>query len=270
VQDIFDIASSNDFFGASMAMFLNERFGTILDEQIWTECERRKLWSRNDPLYIASGNIDHIRPFLDYVAPHIFETAGVERDNALKHYRSMGLIAHDKAALVDVGYGATIQKHLMKLLDRRIDGLYMMTDKRAQGSGDMTDMIAAGCFIDGAERVGTASPFFLHSFILEKMLSADDEQVINYSDKCTAHFRAKGDYIEAGAAVRAQLQDGAMEFVQDCVKFSNDTGVTLNFSKTTCKDLFIEFVTNMSKEEKDLFTSLALDDFYCGRGIVVD
>lgn len=182
----------------------------------------------------------------------------------------MGLEANDRAALVDVGYGATIQKHLMKLLDHRIDGLYMMTDKRAQGSGDGPDMIAVGCFIDGAERVGTASPFILHSFILEKMLSADDEQVINYSDAGAAHFRAKGDYIEAGAAVRTELQDGAMEFVRDCARFSNDTGVPLKFSKTTCENMFIEFVTNMSAEERELFASLALDDFYCGRGIVVD
>lgn len=269
IQDIYDIASSNDFFGASMEMFLNERFGTMLDEQTWTECERRKLWFRNDPLRIADGNIDHICPFLEYVAPHIFETAGIERDNALKYCQSMGLVAHERVALVDVGYGATIQKHLMKLLDHRIEGLYMMTDKRARGSGDRPDMVAAGCFIDGAERVSTASPFFLHSFILEKMLSADDEQVINYSDDGTAHFRKKGDYIDAGGAVRIGLQDGAMEFLRDCVRFSNDTGVPLKFSKATCETMFIEFVTNMSAEERELFASLALDDFYCGRGIVV-
>ena len=181
----------------------------------------------------------------------------------------MGLVAHERVALVDVGYGATIQKHLMKLLDHRIEGLYMMTDKRARGSGDRPDMVAAGCFIDGAERVSTASPFFLHSFILEKMLSADDEQVINYSDDGTAHFRKKGDYIDAGGAVRIGLQDGAMEFLRDCVRFSNDTGVPLKFSKATCETMFIEFVTNMSAEERELFASLALDDFYCGRGIVV-
>lgn len=270
MQDILNIASSNDFFGASMAVFLSERFGTMLDEQTWTECEHRKLWIRNDPLRIANGNIDHIRPFLEYVAPHIFKTADIERNNALKYYQSMPLVSNDKAAVVDVGYSATIQKYLIKLLDHQIDGLYMMTDKRARGSGDRSDMIAAGCFIDGAERVGTASPFFLHSFILEKMLSANDEQVINYSDDGTARFRAKSDYIEAGAAVRTELQAGAIEFVHDCVRFSNETGASLKFSKNTCESMFIEFVMNMSAEERELFASLALDDFYCGRGIVVD
>lgn len=268
IQDVFDIASSNDFLGASMAMFLSERFGTVLDEQTWTDCEYRKLWNRNDPLRIENGNIDHLRAFLEYVAPHIFEIAKVERGNALKYCKSMGLVEAYKAAVVDVGYGATIQKHLMKLLDHRIEGLYMMTDKRALGSDGGLDMIAAGCFIDGAQRNESASPFFLHSFILEKMLSADDEQVINYSNDGAAHFRTKSEYIEIGAAVRTQLQEGALDFVRDCLRFSNETGASLKFNKTTCENIFVEFVMNMSNEEKELFSSLALDDFYCGRGIV--
>ncbi|WP_380823521.1 rhamnan synthesis F family protein [Sphingobium xenophagum] len=268
VEDIFDIAASNDFHGASMAMFLNERFGTVLDDVLWTECARAKLWPRHAPLMISNGDIDHIRPFLRFIAPHIIRQADIERESALAYYHAQGLGAGESAAVVDVGYGATIQRHLIRLLDQKIHGLYMITDKKGDALGAAANVIASGCFVQGAERNPSASPLFVHSFLLEKMLSADDEQVIRYNLSGQAEFRERGDYIDSSQKVRHELQQGAMAFLKDAVRFRDEMMEELIIDTEKCETLFSRFVSDISDAEKRIFSSLALDDYYCGRGIV--
>lgn len=268
VEDIFAIAEANDFYGAPMAMFLSERFGTVLDDAAWAQCEREGLWARRDPLTITGGGIDHIRPFLSAIAPHILREADIERENSLHYYNRMGLAADTRGAVVDVGYGATIQRHLVKLLGHKVHGLYMMTDRKGAALGASAGVLSRGCFVQGAEHLPTASPLFVHSFILEKMLSADDEQVIRYTVSGDAEFREPGEYVDTGRKARREIQQGALDFVADASQFRDEMSHSLHISKAHCEALFSRFVAHMSVREKEIFASLALDDFYCGRGIV--
>ncbi|AOJ30642.1 rhamnan synthesis F family protein [Burkholderia metallica] len=270
VEDIFDIAAANNFYGASMAMFLDERFGTVLDDRQWAACERAKVWSRNEPLTIMDHDIDHIRPFLHFITPHILRQASVERESALDYLRDKGLDADGNGAVVDVGYGATIQRHLVKLLDQKVHGLYLMTDTKGQALQASDGVTVAGCFAEGVERAPTAPLMFLNSFLLEKMLSADDEQVIRYASSDSVEYREAGDYIDQGRECRHELQQGAMDFVKEAVRFRDEMSGTLQISKTSCEELFSRFVARLSGNEKQVFSALALDDFYCGRGIVVE
>lgn len=270
IEDIFAIAEANDFYGAPMAMFLSERFGTVLDDATWMQCERKGLWSRSKPLTITGGNIDHIRPFLKAIAPHIYREASVERESALGYYNRMGLIADVNCAVVDVGYGATIQRHLIKLLGKKIHGLYMMTDCNGAALGERASVLSKGCFVQAAERLPTASPLFLHSFILEKMLSADDEQVIRYTPAGDAQFRANSNYVDVGRKVRQEIQQGALDFAIEAAQFRDEMSGSLHINKAHCEALFVQFVSNMSVREKEILSTLALDDFYCGRGIVTE
>lgn len=270
VDDICAIAENNGFYGASMEIFLSERFGLKLDNATWSQCEREGLWKRRDPLTIIDGGIDHIRPFLRAIASHIFREADIERKNALAYFQSMGLTADTRGAVVDVGYGATIQRHLIKLLDHKVHGLYMMTDQNGAALGASTGVLSRGCFVQGAGRRPTDSPLFLHSFILEKMLSADDEQVLHFTTSGTARFRERGDYVDMGTRVRQELQQGALDFVAEAVRFRDEMCSSLRIGKTHCETLFSNFAKHMSPREKEIFASLPLDDFYCGRGIVLE
>lgn len=269
IEDIFAVAMSDEFYGASMETFLFERFGTVLDNPTWQQCAREGLWERTKPLTILQGDIDPIRPFLRAIAPHIFQSAQTERPPALDYLSNMGLTCNARAAVVDVGYGATIQRHLIKLLGHKVDGLYMMTDRRGAALGLGAGVLSQGCFVHGAQRAVTASPLLVHSFVLEKMLSADDEQVLRYNTD-GAIFREPSTQSKEAARVRQDMQHGALDFVADAVRFRDDMGGSLQISKAHCEALFSRFVSQMSASEKSVLAALALDDFYCGRGIVTD
>lgn len=270
IEDIFAVAMSDEFYDAPMETFLSERFGTILDDATWQRCTREGLWDRERPLTILQGDIDPIRPFLRAIAPHIFQSAQFERQPAIDYLSAMGLTSDARAAVVDVGYGATIQRQLIKLLGQKVDGFYMMTDRRGAALGAGAGVVSQGCFVHGAQRAVTASPLLVHSFILEKMLSADDEQVMRYSADGNAIFREPFDQAGESTRVRQDLQHGALEFVTDAVRFRDDMGAPLQIGKAHCETLFTRFVSQMSASEKTILAALALDDFYCGRGIVTD
>ena len=271
VEDILHIAGSNDFYGASMELFLNERFGTTLTDVVWAEAERRDLWTPSTPLTISQGYIAHIEPFLRFVSPQIFSQAESERETALRYFNANDLGTGDqdgRVAVVDVGYGGTIQRHLIKLLERDLHGFYLMTDVKGAALKKTDGVLAEGCFAQGANRDPSALPMFIHSFLLEKMLSADDEQVIRYAADGMAEFREQGGYPALAKATRNDMQQGALDFVRDAARFRDEMGVPLQLDKGHCQELYARFVAQLSHAEKKIFANLALDDFYCGRGIV--
>lgn len=270
IDDVIAIAASNDFYGASMDSFLIERFGTVLSDDIWGQCDRAKLWSRHTPLTILQRDISHIQPFLEVILPHILEQADGERGAALRYLRAHGFEGEGRAAVVDVGYGGTIQRHLAKLFDQKVHGLYMMTDVKGMALKAQSGVLAEGCFASGVKPDPSAPPLFQHSFLLEKMLSADDEQLIRYGADGSVEFKAPGDYPAEAKGVRRGIQEGAMDFVRDAVRFRDEMDVPLRIDKGHCETLFMHFVANLSPAEKRVFSALALDDHYCGRGIVVD
>lgn len=266
VEDIFAIAAANEFHGAPVDTLLAERFGIVLDEATWKECQRRQLWSREAPLKILGGDIDAIRPFLAFIAPQILAQSTRERSDALSYFADTRISAADRCAVVDVGYGSTIQRHLMKLLNFDVHGLYMMTDRRGAELEDEGRVLSRGCFVQAAEHSTTVSPLFRYSFILEKMLSSDDEQVIRYTSNKDVQFRKPATSSQAAKRIRREIQEGALAFTADAARFRDElNGGSLQIGKSRCEQLFSRFVENMSDNEKEIFNTLDLDDLYCGR-----
>lgn len=268
IRDIYAIAASGEFLGASMDAFLVARFGTVLGESTWAEAERQGLWYKDAPLFIKNGDIDHIREFLRLAAPEILKVAADERGGAQKYLRDAGLGFDGRPAVVDIGFAGTIQNYMMRLLDREIDGLYMMTVARAKRVAIDWDVIVKGCFVDAIAPGDPMPLIFDRSFLLEKMLSSEDEQVTRYSPSGSPEFSEPQPQTARALEVRKSLQDGAMDFVMEAAKFRNELAKDLTIGADRCRDLYAAFVSQLSRAEKEIFSALALDDFYCGRGMV--
>lgn len=267
LEDALDIASANNFYGASMDAFLQERFGVTLDRASWADIERNNLWQRAQPLEIVDGHIDHIRPFMAAILPRILAQGEQERHATLAYFKAVG-IADEGTAVVDIGYSGTIQRHLVKLLNSKLPGLYMITDAKGQEWGAQSGVPIRGCFIEGASRSLDASPMFLHSFLLEKMLSANDQQVMRYASADTVEFRTIPNHVNRGAVARVELQDAAMRFIVEAVRVRDELSADLTISTELCVALYTRFSSHLSNNERQIFADLELDDFYCGRGMV--
>jgi hypothetical protein len=269
IDDIFSIARSNNFYGASVDLFLSERYGVTIDERRWAKIEGRNIWRRDTPLTIVNQNIDDIVPLLNHIAPLIYERAAIERRNCLEYLGGIGRVQESRFAVVDVGYGGTIQRHLQKLIPGKFQGLYMMANQSAVNWGKSAGSQLRGCFVamvDGAPN--GISSMLENSFVLEKMLSADDEQLLYYDEGGIPQSRERQSYVDVGSKVRNEMQRGAISFIKDAVHFRQNIEGDVNISPGIAQELFEEFVSRMSENESRCLAALELDDFYCGRGIV--
>jgi hypothetical protein len=106
--------------------------------------------------------------------------AQTEREAMRLYLQNAGLAEESKPAVVDIGYGGTVQGHLNKILLKPVHGYYMLTENRANAVSKRYDVILRGCFGDQIDPNVSAPSAVLRSFELEKLLSCSDPQIEYY------------------------------------------------------------------------------------------
>lgn len=274
-SDIHELARTR-FFPNDLEMFLRERYGLTVASEELAEIHRRELWPRGQPVEVRDRAVNHLVPLLDFLGPAIIAQARLERPALLEYLRSVGLQSEIRAAVVDVGYSATIQSRLNRLLKRQIGGYYMVANKAAKAVGQTDQVIVKGCFGDGIAPESNSLRLYRHSFEIEKLLSSDENQVLNYrleSEKdgttmaipCLREFKI-GD--QGTQSLRAEIQAGALAFVDGMLRIKTDLCPGFVFPPELASQLFDALMTGTSLEEADILRGIVLDDYYCGRGLV--
>ena len=270
--DILIIAKAT-YYTNTISSFLYERYGLQLSESRWKLLENQVQWKRNSSIEVQNEQVDHLLPLLNALAAEIIANASLEYD-ALKHYLDdMGLEKLGRQAVVDIGYGGTIQNYLNRLVSTPVHGYYLMTDQRAVKVAEMHDVIIRGCFLEDIEPLLNPTPLMYgNSFLLEKFLSSSAAQVIHYeldqNNHLMTHYRElSSDEIE-GFNFRAELQKGVIRYTHDAINCREQILSSYKPSIKVAKQLYDAFIVQQSKLESDLLQNIVLDDYYCGRGIV--
>jgi FMN phosphatase YigB (HAD superfamily) len=270
ISDICNIAlapySPND-----LRSFIWYRFGVRLDADDLAEFDRCGAWPAGNPVEVKEG-IQHLIPVLEALAKRIIARARIERAGLQVYLHQMGLNDGVSAALVDVGYSATIQDRLCELLGKGVYGYYLLTSAKSQLVCDRHGVFAEGYY--GHHVVGGkgASPLWRLSFALETLLSSDDAQVAYYESvgerPPEPRFQTVSNDERGARTVRADIRRGVMAYVDDAVEIRRH--VYPDFAGTTGLPewLFEEFVEHMTDQERGTVAGLVLDDHYYGRDIV--
>lgn len=270
LDDVLAIAEST-FYANTINIFLRERFGLNLSEDKLKEICSQGLWEIGKLVEIHNKNTDEVKGVLDYLLPDILNDAKEERDALLQYLSDVGFTTATDKAVVDVGYSGTIQKALIKLLSTNVDGLYLATQDNV--SRGLESGTATGCYVDKSQGVIHAdSLIFKHSFVLEKLLSSDDSQVIKYiiekSGEVLPAFKHKRDEEVMTQGIRAELQKGCIDFVKEARKIRDKLYPDFSPSLNIADELFSEFIRLHDSKDNDFIKAMTLDDDYCGRGLV--
>lgn len=274
IDDVVRLAEAR-FFPNELDMFLRERYGLVLDDAQWQEIERRGLWKRGKPLEVRGKNVDHLRPLLDHLLPAILSQAASEKPALMAYLHKMNL-AGGRHAVVDVGYSGTIQARLIRLLGHPVDGYYMITTTTARAMAEEHGVLARGCFGDGLVPDSQELGLYRQSFELEKLLSSDESQIVRYrlheGDMNEAAvepvYRQNCDVLQATQAVRAEIQAGLMDYVDEALSLRKDLLPDFVVPLELAIQLFDALVTDASPLEQEILKAIVLDDYYCGRGLV--
>ena len=271
MDDILAIAKS-DYYLNTAANFLQERYGLELDEETWVRLHGEVGIGKDTPVEIHNEDFSALQPLLLNVADIIYTQANVERAALTTYLNAMGLTGAHKAAVVDVGYGATIQNYLCQLTGAKVDGYYLATDERSKDVAKKRDVIIRGCLMENVERNSSAPKMYLRSFELEKLLSSSDAQVIKYNSveggNVEAQHRELSTAERSCIGFRNDLQNGVIQFAKDALKTRTTLLSSFAPSLEVSNALATEFFSKHSRDELELLSHVLLDDHYCGRGIV--
>lgn len=271
IDDIFEIARTR-FFPNQLTMFVQERYGITLSAKECDELVHRKLLPKNKLVEVNNQNIDHLIPLLQALENKILAQAQAEHSGLMTYLHSMGFETHDKSAIVDIGYAATIQGRLNKLLNKPVHGYYMVTEDRAQKVSAENAVITQGCFGHFVNALNDPPLIFKKSFSMEKLLSSDDAQIIRYhlenDGSILPEFRQLTEAERQTMAMRAEIHRGIMDFVDRSITIRDKLVSDFVVPPELAKDLFEKFVEQPSESELDILSKLTLDDYYCGRGLV--
>jgi len=265
LKDIFEIAKFR-FFPGKLKDFIFYRYGVDVN----------KLSNVVNPdldVEVNDKNISIIADILKQIQMLILEQAQNEKPGLLAYLKNMNLDDEScNIAVVDVGYGATVQAHLNRLLERPIHGYYIITDERAEQVSQIYKVFSRGWLYENIFMQSPNAPLIARlSFYLEKMLSACESQVQRYeleNGQPVAIYQKQSAAELAAHQIRQEIQRGAMDYTLEARHVRRTLLPDLRPEKTIPTALWESFLSQMSAQEIAFMDKIALDDYYCGRGIV--
>jgi predicted HAD superfamily hydrolase len=271
-KDILSIARTN-YSTNEAKSFLNQRFGLELSRKRWDEIHRQTGWLPTRQLAIGNNQIKQdVLQLLDAVREDIFAQAAVERPSLQAYLHEIGLDRMQRAAIVDVGYSATVQDRVSLLTNRPLHGYYMMTATQAHVVADRHGSLVRGCFAENVKNDLTAPAIHRNSFTLEKLLGSNDGQVVRYvpqgNGRVTGVHRPLGPREQQGNQTRSDIRQGMLEYVDDAIRLRKDLYPAFCPPVHLPQEIFLAFVGALSPAENDVLETLLLDDFYCGHGLL--
>lgn len=269
--DDVKLIAQGDYFPNKIGSFLFERFGLALSELRWNEIYSKGLWRESDALEIRNKNIQHLEPLLQFLLPDILNEAKEEKRAMMRYLKESEFTSGGSIAVVDVGYSGTIQKSLNRLVVDPVHGYYFATaDNIREGMAPLA--ISRGCYVNESIPVFNDSRIFSDSFSLEKLLSANDAQIIKYVVTEEGELDRKFKLLREGELmtkpVRDELQLGSMEFVSQAVDVRENLYSGFKPSLTVADEIYRGFTLNAHEKPNQVLEKLILDDDYCGRGLI--
>ncbi len=269
-DEILDIAKTT-YFPNTFGKLLQTRYGISLSQKKWRALQSKTGYTADTLIEIQNKNIGKLGDALRSLEPEIMRQSQAEREAMVLYLQSTGFAGESKPAVVDIGYGGTVQGHLNKILSKPVHGYYMVTEDRASMITKRYDVRLRGCFGNQVDPNVTASLLFLRSFDLEKLLSSNDAQIEYYEiegGKAVGHYRPLLEEELEPSEIRDQILAGALQYTTDLREIRQNLLPDFQPSCFVATSLMDAFLTNQSTAETALLSSIILDDYYCGRDLV--
>lgn len=204
------------------------------------------------------------RRLLEGLKPEILSQAEPEAA-AMAAYLDQEGLAAGNSAVVDVGYRATIQKGLQKVLGRGLAGFYMGAFPEAHeveaGGGDIE-----GWFGVRLDPLGQ-HPLVRHAILLEALLTAPEGQlqrfVLDEAGRPAPQLKPSK-LSKDEAATLSQMHAGALRYLQDLVRWYGPEIVDAEIDPIAAFEPVIALAEGRLWAPPEVLSVLKVDDAFCG------
>jgi predicted HAD superfamily hydrolase len=272
LNDILKIASTA-YHGNKLEKFLKTRYGIQLSLEKWAEINRRFNLSADSTIVVTNKDIEHLVPLLTFIEGDIISNAKQELPGFLHYLEKNHFSDKAKSAVVDIGFGGTIQGYLNKLLNSKIHGYYLMTENRSREIAENYQVQICGCFAQNVDPEGDPPVMFKRSFILEKLLGCNDPQILFYEflddGSITKVYRDLKPEEKSSFDIRNQIHAGAQEYALEASKIRKQIYPEFKPSPDVAKSLAAQFLDHLTSDDFAFLSKIVSDDYYCGRDLVM-
>ena len=187
----------------------------------------------------------------------------------LKNYLAQeGMENAKRAGVVDLGYSATIQKSLQRLLQRPLAGYYFGIAPAAQQAIEEGGFVSA-CF--GEEKIGTPLPDIIKcSILLESFFAAPTGQVDGYVERGGQVFPVYTNEPESGEAY-SELElaaQGMRDYCLDLVRAYGGEVLLMEIQNSEALKPLLGIIDGWAEIPAALRRGLLVDDDFCGNGVL--
>ncbi len=272
LEDILEIAKTT-YFPNAIEKFLITRYGVTLPEEQWERYANSLGMGRTATISVEGRKINHLLPLLQALERMIIAKALNERASLFPYLIEKGLNRDDRQAVVDIGYGGSVQGYLNKLLLQKVHGYYLMTDERIEKVENAYGVFIRSCFLGRTKQPPKTSIMYRRSFEVEKLLGSNEPQIefyeIDSAGNILGHYRDLLPQEIESVIIRNQLQEGVMDFTREACRIRERILPDIQPSKWTGQMIMEAFLKNLSERENCLLSKFVLDDHYCGRDLVI-
>jgi len=156
--------------------------------------------------------------------------------------------------------------------NKKIHGYYLLTEDRSIKISRKYNVDIKGCFGENIIPSIEAPIMFRNSFTLEKLMSCNDPQIKYYeitNDGQLLSYYQNFSPAEIGAnVIRNRIHQGTLQYAKDAVEIRKYIYPEFKPSTLVTENIMGIFLENLCQNEKNLLSTIILDDYYCGRDLV--
>ena len=198
--------------------------------------------------------------FLDFVLFHsslIIENNKNNKDIFASYIDGLGL--DENSLIVDIGYAGSLQKTLLTVTKKKIDGLYFIVNEKIKELNHYD--LKYSSYINFDDDI--VPDFFKYVQLFELFFSATHPSAVGLkkeNDKFKPVFDSTG-FSEKTNIILASLHHGAIDFVKEYLEKHRDLFLQLeNYDKNVMLHNILNFFKNPSIEDCKLFDEVIFED----------
>lgn len=246
-------------YNGTLADLLDARLGTAATAAVRAQMDKAAI---NEAVFLPEMRdaiVARLAPALDALL--------TVAEAARRHYQAywQDTVGDAPALVADIGYAGTIQRHLARLLARRVDGAYFALDTRADdrlsGVGD------AQARYHDARLSEDHSPVLAHDLLLESILTAPHAQFAGFEARDgVRHPRYAGDIDTTRWSSIEAVHTGALAFIDDALAAAGPLADELEFDAAAVQLPLV--CVGTGRWEARWLADIGVEDAFTGRGQV--
>jgi len=209
----------------------------------------------------------YLKELFKRIYPYLEEHFMNMRLGCISYLTSEGLFGKKKKAVVDIGYAGSIQKIMIGLGAKNLNGYYFLTHSKAEKLEVEDNVIVNGYLAQRIDHQDTNNDYTNYVFLFETIFSHISASLSHFSFDKNIH---KLIFEQSRSSYRRKdtitsFQYGALDFIKDILVIYKGNFKEIYYSTDVSSKVIYSFLKKPSYLDAKIFENIEFDDSFSGK-----